>query len=770
WLRIELNRAVVLRNLGRFQEAIEASQTATEMHRRLGQEVAAARAQQTLAVTYFVLGRYNEALALLEESREILLKDGRQRHAMLVELFISDCLLQLRRFPDVLEKCHSVRSLFSELGTRYEVAQAILNEASAYTGLARFPEALVSVREARQLFEQEGNPVAVADADLQAARVSLELNNPEESLSLALACAQVYLAHNLPVWQARAYLVAGRAALASDRLIQARQFVSQALDVGEIHQMPVLTYPSRHLLGQLAIRAGNPQEGLAAFDQAIQELELICGRMMVEFRANFIEDKERIYQDTVDLCLDLGEPLRGLEYAERAKSRALLDLLAYRVNLNITARSEADQPLVEELGRLRGERDHLYRRLESGDGYGQRGVTGDLSNQAQTGEQKVLEIEKHITGLWHKLLIRNADYAREASMWQVRTEPIQPYLDPDTLLLEYYLTQGRLVGFWVTAERIRAIRLPTDLAQIQRLLKLFWLNLKTIPRSSVDRMSSLIANAQGILFKLYQQLIFPFTEPNTGEDGSALHTYRRLVIVPHGPLHYMPFQALYDGQRYLLEQHELSYLPGASFLRYSREARPSGQGLLSIGHSYQGNLPFTLQEAGTIADLWPGQAILEEQATLAQVRKAMPGPRLLHLATHGDFRPDNPLFSGLALEDGWLTTLDVFSLHLNASLVTLSACQTGRSVIGGGDEMLGLMRSFLAAGAASLVSTLWAVEDYSTAQLMQAFYQNLSAGQTKGAALQQAQLGLLHGSPGNDRYQHPYFWAPFFLVGDAGLL
>jgi CHAT domain-containing protein len=136
------------------------------------------------------------------------------------------------------------------------------------------------------------------------------------------------------------------------------------------------------------------------------------------------------------------------------------------------------------------------------------------------------------------------------------------------------------------------------------------------------------------------------------------------------------------------------------------------------------------------------------------------------MATHGDFRPDNPLFSGLSLADGWLTTLDIFNLRIRASLVTLSACQTGRSVVGGGDELLGLMRSFLAAGAASLVTTLWAVEDRSTASLMHNFYSRLVAGKTKGAALRSAQLALMK----DPDYSHPYFWAPFFLVGDPGKL
>ncbi len=165
-----------------------------------------------------------------------------------------------------------------------------------------------------------------------------------------------------------------------------------------------------------------------------------------------------------------------------------------------------------------------------------------------------------------------------------------------------------------------------------------------------------------------------------------------------------------------------------------------------------------------------GQLLLEQDATQATLQEAMSQSHLIHLATHGHFRADNHLFSGLALEDGWLTTLDIANLRLQAALVTLSACQTGRHIVGGGDELLGLMRAFLGAGASSLVATLWAVEDESTAQLMATFYGQLAAGLGKGAALRQAQLSLLASTGKNDRYRHPYYWAPFFLVGDTGPL
>jgi CHAT domain-containing protein len=195
---------------------------------------------------------------------------------------------------------------------------------------------------------------------------------------------------------------------------------------------------------------------------------------------------------------------------------------------------------------------------------------------------------------------------------------------------------------------------------------------------------------------------------------------------------------------------------------------------LVIGHSHDGLLPHALQEAAAVAALFAEQASLEGEATLARLQETAGNCRVIHLAAHGEFRPDNPLFSGLALDGGWLTTLDIFNLQLRASLVTLSACQTGQSVVSGGDELLGLMRAFAYAGAASLVLSQWMVEDYSTAQLMTAFYQRLVDGWDKVAALRHAQLELIASGSSAEastrRLSHPYYWAPFFLVGQTGPL
>jgi CHAT domain-containing protein len=763
---VEQNRAIVLRNLGQFETSIQASQAAWEMLARLGQRAETGRAQKNLAFTYFVLGRYNEALELLDQARDVFLSDGRQSDAILVELDISDCLLQLRRFNDVLDKCRRVRDLFAEFGTRREVAQATLNEAVAYAGLHRYAEALTLLAEARHLFEKEGNRVRVARADLETAAVLRHQNRFEESLVTAQACADVFQVHDLPVQEARAHLVAARAAAALNRHNQAYRLVTQALAVGKDKDIPSLVYQCHHLLGALAQARGDRQEALGEYDQAIQELERLRGRLMVEFRADFLEGKEVVYEDAVALSLDLDQPCRGLEYAERAKSRALFDLLAYRLDLSIQARNVKDRDLVDELTHLRAERDRLYRRWETKEEFRVRGWTSSNGGRQQV-QQDVLVLEKRIEELWHRLLIRNADYARDAALWQVRTEPIQPYLTSETLLLEYFIVRGELVAFLVTAETVEARRLPIDLARIQHLVQFLWLNLRAVPGSRPSRVSSLAKNARGLLRQLHGLLIAPLDD--------ALAPYPQLIIVPHGPLHYLPFHALHDGRSFLLERHATSYLPGAGLLRYCKEARPVTSDVLTCGHSCGGALPHAVREAQSIAAILDGKSVVEDEATLARLREKASDSRILHLAAHGDFRPDNPLFSGLALSDGWLTTLDIFNLSLKASLVTLSACQTGRNVVGGGDELLGLMRAFLYAGAASLVLSLWAVEDRSTAQLMETFYSKLAEGWAKGAALRFAQLRFINGQSDKedtitDLYAHPYFWAPFFLVGDTGPL
>jgi CHAT domain-containing protein len=148
------------------------------------------------------------------------------------------------------------------------------------------------------------------------------------------------------------------------------------------------------------------------------------------------------------------------------------------------------------------------------------------------------------------------------------------------------------------------------------------------------------------------------------------------------------------------------------------------------------------------------------KATFAAVRENLKEKfDILHLACHGQFRTENPLFSSLHLADGWATVRETETLHLPNALVVLSACETGLNKVAAGDELLGLVRGFLAAGAVSLLLTLWTVNDDAAAVLMREFYKNIKAGNSLATSLRNAQLSFV-----NQNY-HPYFWSPFALVG-----
>jgi CHAT domain-containing protein len=144
-----------------------------------------------------------------------------------------------------------------------------------------------------------------------------------------------------------------------------------------------------------------------------------------------------------------------------------------------------------------------------------------------------------------------------------------------------------------------------------------------------------------------------------------------------------------------------------------------------------------------------------------KLREFGPSAGKIHIAAHGIFRADNPMFSSLKLGETWLHLFDIFNLQLGAELTTLSACETGMSAVSEGDELLGLARGFLYAGTPSLVVSLWTVSDRSTAQLMRRFYEGLRDGLSKSRALREAILDVKADFP------HPYYWAPFILLGKS---
>jgi len=222
----------------------------------------------------------------------------------------------------------------------------------------------------------------------------------------------------------------------------------------------------------------------------------------------------------------------------------------------------------------------------------------------------------------------------------------------------------------------------------------------------------------------------------------------------------VPFHALFDGQSYLLERFEIAYAPSAKVYSLCQQRFSRGLDKALALSVVDPSIPAVTEEVQAVARHLPHAEVLsDERATMEALRTKAPDCDVLHLACHGMFRSDNPMFSSLKLQDGWLTAADVLHLDLEGALVTLSACESGRSEVFAGDELIGLTRAFLRAGAAALVASLWLVQDETTAWLMEKYYENLRKGVGRAAALRNAQLAL------GEKYPHPYYWAPFVLIG-----
>ena len=234
---------------------------------------------------------------------------------------------------------------------------------------------------------------------------------------------------------------------------------------------------------------------------------------------------------------------------------------------------------------------------------------------------------------------------------------------------------------------------------------------------------------------------------------------KRIGIVPHSVLHYLPFQALIDkdnGTNFLIEEYEIFYTPSASVLKFVYEKRKKVTGkILAFGNPDLGNkkydLPYAEEEVEKIKEIYPDTDIyMKSKATKEKLKKLSGDYNIIHFASHGELNSENPLFSSIRLakdkdEDGRLEVHEIFNLNLkNTSLVTLSACETGLGKLTQGDELIGMTRGFIYAGTPSIVASLWSVNDRSTSELMGMFYKNLK-NHSKAEALRMAQIEMIRG-------------------------
>lgn len=329
---------------------------------------------------------------------------------------------------------------------------------------------------------------------------------------------------------------------------------------------------------------------------------------------------------------------------------------------------------------------------------------------------------------------------------------LQRTLRPDERVLQFHALPDRLQVWVVSASDIQAHSIAVKRDELTELVEVF--------RNSVVRgRRTAVANAD----KLGAALLGPL----------GLASGQRLVVVPHGPLHYLPFQALRLGGRYVIETHPVSVAPSMSIAVQLAQRSPTVDSALTafgnprIEDKY--DLPGSEAEVKELARLFPRNNVyMGAAATKTQFRDVASRAPLMHVAAHAEADQIDPLYSRILLaneggKQNFLEAHEIIGLPMQGTaLVTLSACESGLGRITQGDEVLGFTRSFLSAGTSSLISSLWPVADDATAVLMSTLYGELARGRDVQQAMQAGQLAVLK----DPKMSHPFFWAPFNLIGN----
>lgn len=372
-----------------------------------------------------------------------------------------------------------------------------------------------------------------------------------------------------------------------------------------------------------------------------------------------------------------------------------------------------------------------------------------------------------------RLKLTQPGYAELAAAVTMDVEHVQRLLPSQTSLVSYFTLPDKTLAWVVEPDRWAMVELAISRAELAKRVMEFRASIAQAgAQPNEPRTRGVIvedglgmAPAKELGGKLFRDLVLPLQRHIR---------HRNVLVVPHDSLHQLPFAALFDDQKklYLGQQYALAFLPSASALSaWSAPSPPDGSRPLILGdpETKVGALPNARQEAIEIASKFGTAALVGVSATESSVRNAASSLTLLHIAAHGIPDGKEPRESYLALakdpaEDGRLKMGEIFDeLRLpRRPLVVLSACQSGLGRQSGGDEVEGMIRAFLFAGAGAVMATQWDIADEASKLLIQDFYQSLIAGRSAAEALQDAQASLIS----HPRYSEPFFWAGFSLTGD----
>ncbi len=800
------NYARNLTVLGDFKPAYDLLMQAQANFLALGEMTLVVSTEQDMADLDYAQGYYGSALRLYYQACDTLVHNGIDSPVLLahIKVTMANCLVKLNRAEEACLLSQESVAVYRQSGLSFNTGNALLEYAAALLAVGKLKEALSALDEAQSLFTQGGfDPHAFA-ARLQQAKILVEMGSASEAYQVARLVKENCDAQGLIARSINATLVMAEALLKEAQvsganneqkqrgllLDTAMSLCKQAITQARQHNLQEEIYRSHYLLGRISWLQGKLSEAERYYRASIMQIERILSDLVYDLSPSFLHTTWMVYEDMIALCLSRERFSQAFNYLEQARSTALrhyLNKTSISPNTKNKQRGTSAPSLLQATGTMIRSAEQELKEWQDRYHYFSpmlaeidTSVSPDIDREVLEAElkhceTKIIELFERIhlyqSGMASKPQERSKKKRSAKQAERVDIIELQRCLAPGQLLLAYFSYQDRLTVFAITSENLIARTLPGDMEQLQLLMRLFRAHLD--PRGWSNPHNPSQQGIRRLLNKLYDILVKPIAELLPPASG-------HITIVPYGPLHTLPFHALYDGSRFLIERFQVNYFPASSILIHfdrlhrERTTHPARAGELTkaplvLGYSENGHLQRVREEAQTVASLLDGRCYLDKDATIAYLAEQAPDSPVIHIATHGQSRPDAPNFSYVRLADGQLNAIDAFSLDLRGcELVTLSGCETGLSWSSGGDEQLGLGRAFLAAGATSLVMSLWPVEDTATNELMQLFYEGLLKGESKVDALRTAQCSLLHRT--EVAYTHPYYWAAFRLVGDIGQL
>ena len=578
---------------------------------------------------------------------------------------------------------------------------------------------------------------------------------------------------------------------------QSERSYNEALALGQEIGQPAATWEAFHGLGRIFAFKKQYERSVEYYKKAVEVIEALRSRISIaEFSSGFFENKIQVYEELVDVLFELHRiyPSGGFDresfyYAERAKARALLDdLQEAQIDFRAVPASQVAQIEIETLSK----------RISQ--------ILTELSRPGSDLMQRINlwnELEKNedeIQSLIEALKKANPDYASLSSLEPLQPAEIQMSLPDDkTGIIEYFVGEEKIFIFSCTKDRLKVYRLsPEESRSTLQLVKNY---IKLLSSKHFN-----CSDCEPAGEKLCERLFAPIRNQFAGKIS-------KLIIIPDRDLFYLPFETLVcersghkgdQKSRYLLDEFKISYGPSASTLMHiinkKEEMNPRhdlllvGDPLIGKKHSFQQEadgfddilheyylakrfsiypLRYASKEIRSISNLFKRDAtcILSREKATEENVKSLPltDYRIIHFATHSLLDEKHANRSALVLnldddsrEDGFLQAREIYNAKMNSDLVVLSACQTAMGKIERGEGIQGLTRSFLYAGTRTVLASLWKVDDESTAEFMKYFYTFLTKGKTKQEALCLTKIKMLR-----SRYNRPYHWAAFILIGDS---